>query len=56
LTVESPVVVVVICNSEHYGNLFGWDTGYNTYGNQYPETGFSGGILNFESDGFPVGY
>jgi hypothetical protein len=40
LTVESPVVVVVICNSEHYGNLFGWDTGYNTYGNQYPETGY----------------
>jgi hypothetical protein len=24
LTVESPVVVV-ICNSESYGNLFGWD-------------------------------
>jgi hypothetical protein len=24
LTVESPVVIV-ICNSESYGNLFGWD-------------------------------
>ena len=33
LTVESPVVIV-ICNSERDG------TGYNTYGNQYPEVGY----------------
>jgi hypothetical protein len=42
LVVDESPVVIVICNSESYGNLFSYldGTGYNTYGNQYPEVGY----------------